>query len=375
MSSLSLLTIDLNALVGNWKLLQQKVAPSTRCAAVVKANAYGLGIAPVAKVLFANGCRVFFVATLEEGIELRTLLAKSDCEIIVFGGLFYDTEESLCSAAWLRYSLTPVLYSVKHISRWVLFSSHVQKILPSVVKVDTGMHRMGLSVDEFNEQLLSDVMDRLKPSYIMSHFAFADKSEHSLNSNQIMAFDDCLMKIKSRLPDIQVSMCNSAGIFLDGDVFYDLVRPGIALYGGNPSPSKPNPMKPVVKLTLGVMQLKVVASGDSVGYGASYIAQKETRLAIVSGGYADGLHRALSNTGFAYCKGQRVPIVGRVSMDTMIFDVTNVPGKDPTMIEILGECQTVDDLAQAAGTIAYEILTSLGSRFQRNYLYPNGSNE
>jgi alanine racemase len=373
MSSLSRLTINLKAVVDNWNLLNQKIGSDSRCAAVVKANAYGLGVEPISKALFESGCRVFFVATLDEGIELRSLLAELECDIIVFGGLFYDTDDECCSSSWARYSLTPVLYSIDHLARWFSFSSLAQKVLPSVVKVDTGMHRLGLSMREFSQQLESGLIGDLQPTYVMSHFACADEPAHPLNRLQIIAFRDCVANIKSRLPNIQTSMCNSAGIFLDEEVGCDLARPGIALYGGNPNSSSPNPMQSVVKLELGVMQVKVIEAGESVGYGASYVAQSKTRLAIVSGGYADGLHRALSNTGFAYCNGKKVPIVGRVSMDTMVFDVTKVLDSDFSIIDVLGEDQTIDDLASAAGTISYEILTSLGSRFQRDYVYFGGS--
>ena len=369
MSSLSRLTINLKAVVDNWGLLNQKIGSRSRCAAVVKANAYGLGVDPIAKALYEGGCRVFFVATLDEGVELRKSLGQLECEIIVFGGLFYDVGEQTCSSDWSRYSLIPVLFSVKHLARWAFFNSQVQKVLPCVVKVDTGMHRMGLSVAELNEQLESGRISELQPVCFMGHFACADEPDHPLNISQIGMFRECLANIKKHLPAIQASMCNSAAIFLDEEVYYDLVRPGIALYGGNPCPSAPNPMQSVVRLELGVMQVKVVEAGESVGYGASYVAQGKTKLAIVSGGYADGLHRVLGNVGHAYCSGQKVSIVGRVSMDTLAFDVTHVVDSDLSVIEVLGKDQTIDDLAHAAGTIGYEILTSLGSRFQRDYVY------
>jgi alanine racemase len=251
------------------------------------------------------------------------------------------------------------------------FNSQVQKVLFSVIKVNIGMHRMGLSVAELNEQLECGRISELQPACFMGHFACADEPDHPLNISQIEMFREFLAGIKGRLPSIQASMCNSAGVFLDEDAYYDLVRPGNALYGGNPRPS--NPMQSVVRLELGVMQVKVVEAGESVGYGASYVAQGKTRLAIVSGGYADGLHRVLSNAGYAYCSGQKVPVVGRVPMDTMAFDVTHVVDSDISVIEILGKDQTIDDLANAAGTIGYEILTSLGSRFQREYVYQDES--
>lgn len=368
MSSLSLLTIDLQAIANNWQLLSNKVGVESQCAAVVKANAYGLGIGPVSQVLFGQGCRIFFVATLTEGVELRLLLPR-ECQIIIFGGLFYDVDAS-CSSVWLEYSLTPVLFSVEHLQRWLAFSRKQKKILPSIVKIDTGMHRTGIAPDEFQAQCVNGNVLALQPTYIMGHFACADELKHPLNKIQIDVFAKCLRHAKSVFPQVKATMCNSSAVFLEERAHFDLVRPGLALYGGNPCLNDKNPMQRVVSLQLTIMQIKWIEKDEIVGYGASYKAVKRTRLAIVSGGYADGLLRCLSNVGFAFCCGKKVPIVGRVSMDTMVFDITSVPNESPSVVDIIGEEQSLEALANAAGTVSYELLTSLSHRFQRHYIEP-----
>lgn len=379
MSRQSLLTIDLTALVDNWRVLDEKVGDECICASVVKANAYGLGVIPTAKALFAGGCRAFFVATLNEGIELRNIIPSNACDIFVFGGLSYDpTEDGSCSDDWQKYSLIPVLFSHEHVLRWLEFMKNKQKALPSVLKIDIGMHRTGISIETVDYLLREGMLESLDPRYVMGHFACADEPNNPVNSEQSLLFQTCVRNIKSLLPKVLFSLCNSPGIFLTDENHYHQVRPGIALYGGNPSGLSTSHMRPVVTLSLAVMQKKMIRKGESVGYGASYITSRETRLAVVSGGYADGLSRALSNIGSGYYCGIKVPIVGRISMDTVIFDITDVDdtsvtikGKtvDSEIIELLGERQTIDDLAAVTGTIGYEILTSLGNRFQRAYIF------
>ena len=378
-SGLSLLTVDLQALVDNWRLLDEKVGGDCCCASVVKANAYGLGVVPVVKALFAGGCRSFFVATLIEGIELRKAIASKDCAIFVFGGLSYDISDDVsCSSDWQNYSLIPVLFSQEHVVRWLDFSRSKQQSLPSVLKIDIGMHRTGISIKELDQLLGNGDLEALQPRYVMGHFACADEPDHPMNSQQSVLFQDCIQKIKALLPNTLFSLCNSSGIFLKNAPHHQLVRPGIALYGGAQRGLDASRLQSVVSLNLAVMQKKTVKQGEGVGYGLSYRTTRETRLAIVSGGYADGLLRTLSNIGFGYYCGVKVPIVGKVSMDTVIFDITDVDDDDSItidgevidsgVVEVLGKYQTIDDLAAAAGTIGYEILTSLGHRFQRTYI-------
>jgi alanine racemase len=319
-SSTGLLTIDLGAIAANWVYLDRHVGEHCRCAAVVKANAYGLGVVPVATSLWNAGCRVFFVATVVEAKELRAALPY-DYQIIVLGGLSHDQGDG-CSADWLNYQLMPMLFSVSDVSRWYDFCSSVQQNLPSAIKVDTGMHRLGLQPQECQQLFAEGVLQAVNPTYIMSHLACADQPHHPLNRQQISCFQWLEEQCKMLLPNAQLSLCNSAGIFLGEEVHYDVVRPGIALYGANPSADE-NPMSPVVQITLPIMQVKTIAEGESVGYGAEFVAQRETRIGIVFGGYADGLQRSLAHAGFAFCGGVKVPLIGRVSMDSMAFDLSD----------------------------------------------------
>ncbi|MGS2718917.1 alanine racemase [Eionea flava] len=365
--SQSLLTINLPAIVANWRLLNDTVGDRCCCASVVKADAYGLGVKPVAQALYAGGCRSFFVATLNEGVELREYLDYKDCEIFVFGGLAYDVVANGCSSAWLNSRLTPVLFSLDHVVRWECFTQAVGVLLPCVLKLDTGMHRTGLLADDLDTLLATGAIAKLNLRYLMSHFACADEPSHEMNTRQLTILDSFVEKVQGLSPKCLISVCNSPGIFLPSRPHYDMVRPGIALYGGNPSGLPESAMKPVVTLLLAVMQVKAIKKGESVGYGASYITQKDRLIAITSGGYADGIARSLSNIGVGYCGSQAVPIIGRVSMDSLVFDITHVVGRCDRII-LLGECQTIDELAESAGTIGYEVLTSLGSRFQREYI-------
>ena len=371
-----------------------RVDPCSECAAVVKADAYGLGVEGVSRALFEAGCRTFFVATLSEGVGLRCILSgASGCNlhsampygddaprIIVLGGLSHGVGEE-----WHRYQLVPVLFDIDHFQCWRAYQKSLfqekdtfigdEISLPCVIKLDTGMHRMGLSVEDFS-CVCSDqnMRSSLAPLLIMSHLACADEPKHPLNVQQLSQFQQQKQLAALNFPDIRFSLANSSGLFLGEDYLFDLARPGIAMYGGNPTPYGDNPMSPVVQLSLPIMQLKVIEAGESVGYGASFTAARVTHLAVVFGGYADGMLRALSNSGFAYCAGQRVPLIGRVSMDSMVFDVTDVRlPKEAGSVEVFGLEQTVDDMAKKAGTIGYEMLTSLGARYQRQYISLEGA--
>lgn len=363
-----LVTIDLAAMVANWRYINRHIGNKRHCAAVVKANAYGLGMEPVSKALWSAGCRIFFVVTLVEAKQLRLCLS-GECEIIVLGGLSHDGED-VCSPEWLKYRLTPVLFSEYHVERWAQFCSSTGRELPSAIKVDTGMHRLGLQPQECERLLENNTFASAHPSYLMSHLACADQPLHPLNDQQVKLFARLADQCKAKVPNLKLSLCNSAGVFLGERAHFDVVRPGIALYGGNPTEGG-NPMTPVVQVKLPVMQTKIVPEGDSVGYSAEFVAKRETRIAIVFGGYADGLLRSLGNTGHAFYGGHKVPLIGRVSMDSVVFDITDIDDADMlgvAHVELFGEGQSLDDLAASAGTIAYEILTSLGARYERHYL-------
>jgi len=357
------LLIDLDAIASNWLYLQEHVR-TAQCAAVVKANAYGLGVIPVVKCLLDIGCQTYFVGTMDEAIEIRQVLGARP-QIIVFGG----QGASHCKEC-VKYQLTPVLVNYSQVDSWVKNSADVN--ITPIIKFDSGMHRFGLSPEDM-DRLLSrpDLFKRLSPSYFMSHLACADTPDHPQNESQQKLFSDYFGRCKQVLPNLKTSLANSSACFLDKKYHFDLCRPGIALYGGNPTPTLPNPMQPVVQLHLPIMQVKTLTKGDAVGYGADFIAPGAMRIAIVFGGYADGLFRVLGGKGQGFIEGQAVPMVGRVSMDAIAFDVSNIDSSllySETSIELLGQHQSIDDLAVQANTISYEVLTSLGQRYQRRYV-------
>lgn len=368
--SYPLLNINLSALAHNYRVLVAQ-ASGAQVAAVVKASAYGLGVGPVSASLFQAGCRAFFVASTEEGVALRNWVPSA--QIYVLQGVEAGDE-----AACLGADLIPVLISRPMAERFLARRLPQQ---PYAVKVNTGMNRLGLEPDE-----LLDLLPQLPapgPQLLISHLACADTPEHPLNLQQLQCFNALVAQLRSRFPGVLASLANSAGVFLGSAYHADLVRPGAALYGINPCALRPNPLRPVVSLALQVIQTREVAPGAAVGYGASHCASGPGHWVVVSGGYADGLLRALSNRGFAHFNGQRLPLVGRVSMDSAVFDASALaPALRPRegdRLEVFGEHLSVDDQAQAANTIGYELFTRLGERCQRHYLQdpqpPLGSRE
>lgn len=370
----SRLTINLGAVRRNWQRLQDQLHPGALCAAVIKANAYGLGAAQVAPALYRQGCRQFFVATVAEGVQVRELL-PDDVTIFVLNGLRPGAE-----ATCLRYRLLPVLFTEPQMLRWVEAQRVNGVQLPCALKFDSGMTRLGLS--EAQLTALCDnpgLLQALGPVLFVSHLACADEPAHPMNRRQLDSFRMALARVRRVVPGIRASFANSSGIFLGDDWHFDLARPGAALYGVNPLDHLPSPVEPVVSLQLPIVQLRDVQGGEYVGYGASYQVPGPGRLAVVLGGYADGLHRTLASRGYGVLAGCEVPLVGRVSMDSMIFDVSavdpaHIPPEGAAYIELLGAHFGVDDLARSAGTIGYEVLTSLGDRYDRYYIDAAGAN-
>jgi alanine racemase len=357
----AILTIDLDAIVANWRFLNEKVAPASRCAAVVKADAYGLGAAPVTSALYAAGCRRFVVATLDEGLFLRPRLAEA--EIFILSGPFAGCERDFVTAG-----LTPVLNSPDQIARWQAMANQSGRPLPSVLHVDTGMSRLGLNLRE-TQALAEDkkALTAIQPILLISHLACADTPLHPLNRQQLTAFQAA----RALFPGLPGSLAASSGIFLGPDWQADWCRPGAALYGLRPTTEGPNPMRPVIRLDARIIQVRDIDAGESVGYGATHRASRTGKLATVAAGYADGLFRTLGNRGYGSLGEHRVPLVGRVSMDLIIFDVTDLPeglAASGATINLIGDETSVDDFGQAAGTIGYEILTALGRRHHRHYL-------
>jgi alanine racemase len=348
------LHIDLDALVANYRALC-KLAHPARVSAVVKANAYGLGIGPVAAALARAGCETFFVSSLAEGLELRALQPHVQVLLLEGAGGAIDA----CRAA----RLVPVLNTVAEMREWVVQAGGE----PAVVQLDTGMNRAGLDAADVAE-LASDtaLLARLRLDLLMTHLACADEPGHPLNRQQV----DRFRTLRALLPPAPTSIGNSAGTWLGPDFRGDLVRPGLALYGGRPLASGPNPMRPVVRLCARVLQLRTLGEAASVGYGASAHLVPSARIATVGAGYADGYPRALGNRGYAVVGGVRVPVVGRVSMDLTTLDVSALaPGALAVgdRVDLLGGGVPLEDAAELAGTVAYELLTRLSTRLVRRY--------
>ncbi|MBO6719288.1 MAG: alanine racemase [Rhizobiaceae bacterium] len=360
------LTIDLDALAANYRTLAGMSAPA-ECAAVVKADAYGIGIEHTVPALAKAGCRTFFVALPAEGIAARK--AAPDAEVYVLAGpLGGDAIRT-----FREHRLTPVLNSKHDIEVWREAGS-----LPAALHVDTGMNRLGVTPSEAAAFAAENVGARAIPlKLVMSHLACADDPGHTLNNQQLESF----RRVTALFTGIDSSLANSAGIMLGGDFCRDLTRAGIALYGGRAANEGDNPMRAVVTVEARVLQVRQAAAGSTVGYGATAKLDRDTTLAIVATGYADGYHRAASGSGVplrkavtaganGFVAGGRVPIVGRVSMDLTAFDVSECGKVSPgDWIELFGPNIPIDEVADAAGTIGYELLTGLGRRYQRVYVH------
>lgn len=363
------LTIDLGALVANYRLLRARAAPA-QCGAAIKADAYGTGADEAAPALWNAGCRQFFVAVLGEAIALRRVLPQA--EIYVLAGPLGGDE-----AEYAQHRLVPILNSLPQVEAWAQWcrarAGHPAGSHPAAIHVDTGMSRLGLAPAEL-DRLVADPgpLRAFGVPLLMSHLACAEDPAHPQNAAQLARFRDAVARLVPLLPARPaISFANSSGIFLGPDYHFDLVRPGSALYGLNPVPPQPNPMRQVVGLQARIIQVRHIDAHQTVGYGAAHRSTRATSLATLGLGYADGILRSLSKVGAAFVGGIRAPFVGRVSMDLITIDVGHVPAhlvQPGAWVEILGAHQTADDLAAAAGTIGYEILTALGPRYQRRYL-------
>ncbi len=353
----AVLTVDLAAIVENYKILQAQLA-TAECAAVVKANGYGLGSAEVGGALAQAGCTKFFVAHLEEGIRLRKYVG--DAEVHILNGLMPGAGD-----VYQEHRLIPVLGSLREISAWQAFTK--AHPLPCDIHVDTGMLRLGLPPDELREVANDpDIIKGLEIKNVMSHLASADELHSAQSGAQLQAFKTA----RDVLPMGAASFANSSGIFRGAPYHFDLARPGVALYGVNPTPDTLNPMRAAVELKARIVQIRNARRGETVGYGATYKIKENAKIATLSVGYADGYLRSLSGNTCGYIGEHRVPIAGRVSMDLISFDVSDVPVRlchVGAWIELIGQHHSIDDLADEAGTIGYEILTNLGTRYHRVY--------
>jgi alanine racemase len=357
------LTIDLDALQTNWRRLGQKALP-VECAAVVKADGYGCGIEEVGAALARTGCNTFFVADLPEARRLRAVVP--DAAIYVLDGAPPDS-----GPVFAEINARPVIGSLLELAEWDLFVAGSQWQGGAAIHVDTGMNRLGMNVEE--TLALAPRLQKENHGFtlLMSHLACADTPEHPLNEKQISLFRE----IRVQFRGLPASLANSSGIFLGDSAHCDMVRPGVALYGVNPTPGKPNPMLPVVGLQARILQVRPVAKGETVGYGGAWTARRASRIAVIAAGYADGYPRAAGTAdgaagGEAIVAGQHCPLAGRISMDLTAIDVTDLPDGDVRRGEyatLIGGDITVDDVAAVGNTIGYEILTRLGRRYHRIY--------
>jgi alanine racemase len=358
-----ILTVDLAALEANWRALGRRVMPS-ECSAVIKADAYGCGIEPVAARLSKAGCKTFFVADLAEARRARS--AAPDAAIYVLNGLLPGT-----ASAFADLHARPVIGSMAELAEWDAFCTGQQWQGGAALHVDTGMNRLGISANEAAALAPRIRSENHGITLLMSHLACSEVEDHPLNQRQINLFREVRILYRG----IPSSLANSSGIFLGNAAHCDMVRPGVALYGVNPTPGRSNPTRPVIELQARIVQLRIVPKGETVGYDAAWTAKHATKLAVVAVGYADGYLRAASASddapgADAIVAGKRCPIAGRVSMDLIAIDITDLPDNSARrgeLAKLIGDEISVDDVASAAGTIGYEVLTSLGRRYHRVY--------
>jgi len=358
-----ILTINLAAIEANWKELGHRAMPS-ECAAVIKADGYGCGLDPVARTLVDAGCKTFFVADLGEARRMRNVAQEP--AIYVLNGLLPGT-----ASAYADINARPVIGSLVELAEWDAFCATNQWLGGAALHVDTGMNRLGISADEAAALAPRIRAENHGITLLMSHLVCSEQPEHPLNEKQIQLFREVRLLYRG----IPGSLANSSGVFLGSGAHCDVVRPGAALFGVNPTPGRGNPMRPVVELHAHIVQVRTVPKGETVGYSATWTAKHATRIAVVTAGYADGYPRAASATDAApgaeaIVAGTRCPLAGRVSMDLLAIDITALPDhtvRRGDLVTLIGGGIGVDDLAAAAGTIGYEVLTSLGARYHRVY--------
>lgn len=356
--------VDLARIASNWRALASLVRPA-ECGAVVKADAYGLGAAHVIPALHRAGCRTFFVATLDEAVAARRL--APDATVYMLDGIVSGSAQAVREAG-----VIPVVSTLREIAEWSALSSSRADRLATALQVDTGLNRLGLSARDV-QALVMEVhgLDRLDVTLVMSHLASADEPDNPKNEQQRAVFE----QLSPLLPSCARSLAASDGLMLGNAYHYDLVRPGYALYGGQAFGGGPTPVQPVVEVHAKILAVRDVAPGQTVGYSGSWTPQTASRIAIIAAGYADGLFRHLSRattdraSAHVAVAGQLAPIVGRVSMDLITVDVTDLePEPKPgDLVELIGSRLSIEAMGAAAGTIGYEVLTSLGRRFHRVY--------
>lgn len=361
------LTVDLAALAENWQALAKR-SGRARTGAVVKADAYGLGIEDCGLTLYEIGARDFFVASASEGATLRAYTPEA--RIFVLSGIWPGQEQM-----FIENDLVPVLASEEQLAHWMLVIAEIGPY-PCAIQVDTGFNRLGLSFEDAMA-LAQDVSrpSSFEPVLVLSHLHSGDDADAESNKKQL----DLFQQVSSAFEGVESSLSASAGIFLGAKYHFDLTRPGIALYGGTASQGTPHPLRTVATAEARIVQVRDAKAGETVSYGGTHRLARDSRLAIAAVGYADGYMRSLSGSGVplrngaargasAFYNGHRVPVVGRITMDLTVFDVTDLPPgslRAGDYVELMGPDIPLDEVAEAGGTIGYELLTSLGLRYER----------
>lgn len=360
------ITIDLGALARNWRALAKRHSATCECGAVVKANAYGIGIKPAAEALYAAGARTFFVATPDEGVELRAILRQAG--IYILNGLYPGAAET-----YAKNALCPVLGSLPEVEEWAEFLRKSGSRAAAGLHVCTGINRLGLAIPE--AERLAEAIEKyapFSPDLVMSHLACADDPGHPMNAHQ----RDRFRHVSRLFPGARHSLANSGGILIGPDYHFDLTRPGIALYGAKAGITADTPLETVVTVEARLLMVRTLRQGETIGYGARFTAPRDMRAGLVAIGYADGFLRRGGGTDERkganfHLSGKDLPVVGRVSMDQTVVDVSHVPESQltpGTMIEVFGPNMAIDKTAERADTIGYEFLTALGRRFEREYI-------
>ncbi|MEB3703094.1 Alanine racemase [Candidatus Bealeia paramacronuclearis] len=356
------LIVDLEAIRENYRILCRGLGPKTACAPAVKANGYGLGMEQVAEVLWVEGAKTYFVIQCQEGVSLRKVLPQA--QIYVLSTLISGEEEVL-----IENNLIPVLCHFEQLQKWHGVALKAQKKLPCGIHIDTGLVRTGFHEKDL-KKILHSFFEFLDLKLIMSHLACSYTFDHPMNKEQLEEF----LRLKDLLPQASLSLANSGGVHLGSHYHFDLVRPGLALYGSNLTSPE---FKPVAHIFAKILQIEEIPAGKSIGYDATFTTARSSRIATLGIGYADGVLRSLSNQGYVFIQGHKFPIVGRISMDLMTVDITahhGAPIRSGDWVELLGENIRLDDVAKWARTAPWEILTNLGSRYERFYAKENQRN-
>ena len=356
----SFLVIDIDAIVSNYQTLRSKLT-NAHCAATLKANAYGLGIKKIAPALDKAGCPTFFVATLDEAVELRKILTSKRKSILVLNGFLTGT-----GSIFKQYNITPVLNNFCQLEKWVDFNTTLKEPQKAALHLDTGMNRLGLdNTDLWRLTNNPQILIKANIYMLLSHLACSDEPKNPMNKNQLLEFNSWI----KHLPSMTASFANSGGIYLGEKFHFDLVRPGLALYGSVPGHLQ-NDLKNCISLYGRVIQLREVDKGHLIGYGGTYKLPKKARIATIGVGYADGYQRVLSGSSTVFHRGFPLPLVGRISMDSITVDISSLPDnnlKEGDFVELLGKHFTIDQAASLAQTVPYEMITGLGRRHYRYY--------